>query len=85
MLGMRPHRAVPLVWGWSVGEQNVANIQNPDGSPNWRAEKIIRKTTLGRFGTPEEAAKAILAISAIEYVNLESIVVTGGAVEGQAF
>lgn len=42
--------------GFLIGSQNRALLLNPDGTPTERAESIIGKTPLRRFGEPSDLA-----------------------------
>ncbi len=79
-LGLEPHRAVPLVWGWSEGAQNRSMLYTADGSPTWRYKQILAKHPGGKAGTVEQIASAILFISSCDYLTIEPFVVAGGAI-----
>ena len=80
MLGLPPHRGIPLKLGWVIGEQNREALLGKDGrSPTWRFEKILARHPSGDISTPEEAGWAILALSCLPYFNGDPIAFTGGA------
>jgi pteridine reductase len=50
----------------------------PEGGPEELAEKLIATTPLGRIGTPEDVAQAVLYLLSADYVTGETIIVDGG-------
>lgn len=50
----------------------------PDGWTQEQADKLISTTPLGRIGTPEDVAQAVLYLLGADYVTGETIIVDGG-------
>jgi pteridine reductase len=50
----------------------------PEGGPQELADKLIATTPLGRIGTPEDVAQAVLYLLSADYVTGETIIVDGG-------
>jgi pteridine reductase len=50
----------------------------PEGPNQDLAEKLIATTPLGRIGTPEDVAQAVLYLLSADYVTGETIIVDGG-------
>jgi len=50
----------------------------PEGGPQELAEKLIATTPLGRIGTPDDVAQAVLYLLSADYVTGETIIVDGG-------
>jgi pteridine reductase len=50
----------------------------PDGWTKEQADKLIATTPLGRLGTPEDVAQAVLYLLTADYVTGETILVDGG-------
>jgi pteridine reductase len=50
----------------------------PEGWTQQDAEKLIATTPLGRLGTPEDVAQAVLYLLSADYVTGETIIVDGG-------
>jgi pteridine reductase len=50
----------------------------PDGWTQEEADKLISTTPLGRLGSPEDVAQAVLYLLAADYVTGETIIVDGG-------
>ena len=42
------------------------------------ADKLVATTPLGRLGTPEDVAQAVLYLLSADYVTGETIIVDGG-------
>ena len=55
--GIRVNALAP---GFFVTDQNRALLQNADGSPTPRSEKILAGSPMGRYGEPEELLGALL-------------------------
>jgi len=55
--GIRVNALAP---GFFVTDQNRALLQNPDGSPTPRSEKILAHSPMGRYGEPEDLLGALL-------------------------
>jgi NAD(P)-dependent dehydrogenase (short-subunit alcohol dehydrogenase family) len=66
--------------GFFVATQNRAVLVNPDGSYTARAQAIIARTPMGRFGRPEELIGAVLWLcsDAASFVTGAVIPVDGG-------
>lgn len=66
--------------GFLLTEQNRYLLQNEDGSPTPRGEKVLAKTPMGRYGEPEEMAGAViwLCSDAASFVNGALIPIDGG-------
>jgi NAD(P)-dependent dehydrogenase (short-subunit alcohol dehydrogenase family) len=75
--GIRVNAVAP---GFFVTEQNRAVLVNPDGSYTERSQTILRRTPMGRFGTPEELTGAVhwLCSGASSFVTGAVIPVDGG-------
>lgn len=75
--GIRVNAIAP---GFFIAEQNRAVLVNPDGSYTARAETIIARTPMGRFGEPSELAGALvfLCSDAAAFVTGVVIPVDGG-------
>ena len=75
--GLRVNAIAP---GFFVAEQNRAVLINADGSYTPRANTIVGKTPMGRFGDPQELVGAIvfLASDAAAFVTGVVIPVDGG-------
>ena len=50
----------------------------PDGWTQEQADKLIATTPLGRLGTPDDVAHAVLYLLSADYVTGETIIVDGG-------
>ena len=50
----------------------------PDGWTQEQADKLIATTPLGRLGSPEDVAQAVLYLLGADYVTGETIIVDGG-------
>jgi NAD(P)-dependent dehydrogenase (short-subunit alcohol dehydrogenase family) len=50
----------------------------PEGWTQEEADKLISTTPLGRLGSPEDVAQAVLYLLNAEYVTGETIIVDGG-------
>jgi pteridine reductase len=50
----------------------------PEGSTQEQADKLISTTPLGRLGSPEDVAQAVLYLLSADYVTGETIIVDGG-------
>ena len=50
----------------------------PDGWTQEQADKLISTTPLGRLGSPEDVAQAVLYLLSADYVTGETIIVDGG-------
>jgi NAD(P)-dependent dehydrogenase (short-subunit alcohol dehydrogenase family) len=66
--------------GFFVSEQNRAVLIKPDGSFSERAQKIVARTPMGRFGKPEELVGAViwLCSDAASFVTGTVIPIDGG-------
>jgi NAD(P)-dependent dehydrogenase (short-subunit alcohol dehydrogenase family) len=66
--------------GFFLTTQNRAVLIGPDGNPTARAEAIIKRTPMGRFGTTEELMGAVqwLCSDAASFVTGVVIPVDGG-------
>ncbi len=66
--------------GFFVAKQNRNVLMKPDGSPTARAESILERTPMRRFGEPAELQGAVvwLASDASSFVTGAVIVVDGG-------
>jgi NAD(P)-dependent dehydrogenase (short-subunit alcohol dehydrogenase family) len=67
--------------GFFPAEQNRALLFNEDGTPTERGGQILSHTPMGRFGTSEELAGAIVWLAsqnASGFVTGQNIVVDGG-------
>jgi len=66
--------------GFFVTNQNRALLTTPDGGLTPRGSDVIRKTPLGRFGTPEEILGCIhyLVSDASRFVTGTILPVDGG-------
>ncbi len=77
-VGIRVNAIAP---GFFVTDQNRALLQNPDGSPTPRSEKILAHTPLDRFGTQEDLAGTLLWLvdsASSGFVNGVVVPVDGG-------
>ena len=79
----RKHGAVrvnAIAPGFFVSEQNRAVLIKPDGSFSERAQKIVARTPMGRFGKPEELVGAViwLCSDAASFVTGTVIPIDGG-------
>ena len=79
-LGLPAHRAVPLVWGWSIGEQNRKMLFSPDGKPTWRFGAILDRHPGSQVGTVDQAAEAIMWVANQPYVNIDPFIIAGGGI-----
>ena len=50
----------------------------PDGWTQEQADKLIATTPLGRLGSPEDVAQAVIYLLGADYVTGETINVDGG-------
>jgi pteridine reductase len=50
----------------------------PEGWTQEDADKLVSTTPLGRLGSPEDVAQAVLYLISAEYVTGETIIVDGG-------
>ena len=75
--GIRVNAIAP---GFFITEQNSAVLVNPDGSLTERAQKVVARTPMGRFGTPSEMAGVVqwLCSDAASFVTGTVIPVDGG-------
>jgi NAD(P)-dependent dehydrogenase (short-subunit alcohol dehydrogenase family) len=75
--GMRVNAVAP---GFFISEQNRAVLVQPDGSPTARADTIINRTPMGRFGEAEELVGAVqwLCSDAASFVTGIVVPVDGG-------
>ena len=75
--GIRVNAVAP---GFFVSEQNRAVLLTPDGGYTERAQKIIAKTPMGRFGTADELNGAVqwLCSDAASFVTGVVIPIDGG-------
>lgn len=66
--------------GFLLTEQNRFLMRREDGSPTPRGEKVLAKTPMGRYGTPEEMAGPVLWLcsDAASFVNGAIIPIDGG-------
>jgi len=79
----RKHGAVrvnAIAPGFFVSEQNRAVLIKPDGSFSERAQKIVARTPMGRFGNPDELVGAVvwLCSDAASFVTGTVIPIDGG-------
>ncbi len=77
-VGIRVNAIAP---GFFVTNQNRGMLINADGSYSARAEKIVSKTPMGRFGEPEEligTLEFLINEDAASFVNGVVIPVDGG-------
>ena len=75
--GVRVNAIAP---GFFITDQNRAVLIRPDGSYTERAQKVIARTPMGRFGRPEELIGAVqwLCSDAASFVTGAVIPVDGG-------
>lgn len=75
--GIRVNAVAP---GFFIATQNRGVLVNPDGSYTKRAETIVRRTPMGRFGRSEELYGAMhwLCSDAASFVTGTIIPVDGG-------
>lgn len=75
--GIRVNAIAP---GFFIGNQNRAVLMNADGSQTVRAQTIIAKTPMGRFGTAEELNGAVqwLCSDSASFVTGVVIPIDGG-------
>jgi NAD(P)-dependent dehydrogenase (short-subunit alcohol dehydrogenase family) len=66
--------------GFLLTQQNRFLMQNEDGTPTDRGQKVLNKTPMARYGEPEELAGAIiwLCSDAASFVNGAVIPIDGG-------
>ena len=66
--------------GFLLTSQNRFLMQREDGSPTERGEKVLAKTPMGRYGSPEEIAQPVLWLcsDAASFVNGAVIPIDGG-------
>jgi NAD(P)-dependent dehydrogenase (short-subunit alcohol dehydrogenase family) len=67
--------------GFFPAEQNKALLFNEDGTPTERGGQILSHTPMGRFGTSEELAGAIIWLASTRasgFVTGQNIIVDGG-------
>ncbi|MGM9554101.1 MAG: SDR family oxidoreductase [Faecousia sp.] len=66
--------------GFLLTTQNRFLMQNEDGTPTARGERVLNKTPMGRYGEPEEMAGPViwLCSEAASFVNGAVIPVDGG-------
>lgn len=66
--------------GFLLTDQNRYLLQQKDGAPTSRGEKVLAKTPMGRYGEPEEMAGAViwLCSDAASFVNGAVIPIDGG-------
>jgi pteridine reductase len=50
----------------------------PEGWTQEQADKLIATTPLGRLGSPDDVAQAVLYLLGADYVTGETIIVDGG-------
>jgi NAD(P)-dependent dehydrogenase (short-subunit alcohol dehydrogenase family) len=50
----------------------------PEGAAQELTDKLIATTPLGRIGTPDDVAEAVLYLLGADYVTGETIIVDGG-------
>jgi pteridine reductase len=53
-------------------------VMLPDGWTQEQADKLIASTPLGRLGSPDDVAQAVLYLLGADYVTGETIIVDGG-------
>jgi pteridine reductase len=54
------------------------NVLLPEGWTQEQSDKMIATTPLGRIGSPEDVAQAVLYLLSADYVTGETIIVDGG-------
>lgn len=66
--------------GFLLTQQNQYLLQDEDGCPTERGMRVLNKTPMGRYGSPEELAGAViwLCSDAASFVNGAVIPVDGG-------
>lgn len=66
--------------GFLLTNQNRFLMQKEDGSPTQRGEKVLAKTPMGRYGSPEEIAGPVLWLcsDAASFVDGAIIPIDGG-------
>lgn len=66
--------------GFLIGEQNRALLQNPDGTPTLRGEKILAKTPMQRYADPDEMVGAVIFLcsEAASFINGVCLPIDGG-------
>jgi NAD(P)-dependent dehydrogenase (short-subunit alcohol dehydrogenase family) len=66
--------------GFLLTEQNRFLMQQEDGTPTERGQKVLAKTPMGRYGEPEEMVGAViwLCSEAASFVNGAVIPIDGG-------
>jgi len=50
----------------------------PEGTPQEQADRLISTTPLGRLGSPDDVAQAVMYLICADYVTGETIIVDGG-------
>ena len=65
---VRVNAVAPGAILWPVGEQPSEIIQ----------ERILERIPMGRFGEPEDIARAVLFLAQADYVTGQSLAVDGG-------
>ncbi len=78
-LKLPAHRGVPIVWGWSIGDQNRKVLLDEAGLPKFRFQRILANHPMGEVGSVEQIADTILYANTNAYCTLEPLVVAGGA------
>ncbi|MFQ5889879.1 MAG: SDR family NAD(P)-dependent oxidoreductase [Gemmatimonadota bacterium] len=73
-------RGLALAWAPRIRVNAVAPgpVLLPSGTPEREARATARLTAMGRIGTPEDVARAVLYLAGAEYVTGEVLRVDGG-------
>lgn len=66
--------------GFLLTEQNRFLMQQENGAPTARGERVLAKTPMGRYGEPEEMAGPVIFLcsEAASFINGAVIPVDGG-------